>query len=62
MSIEELICDECGSGYFKDSSEMMSLCPECAHRLYGYTNCEHQLENNRCIKCGWNGRVSDYLQ
>ncbi len=37
MAEKELaVCDECGSLFFKGSSQMMGLCPECAHVLYGY--------------------------
>jgi len=36
MAEKELaLCDECGSLFFKGSSQMMGLCPECAHILYG---------------------------
>ena len=38
------ICDECGSEYLRSSSNMMSLCPECAHVVYGYPNCNHVFE------------------
>jgi predicted nucleic acid-binding Zn-ribbon protein len=34
-------CDECGSRYFAEASRMTALCPECAHHLYGYENCDH---------------------
>ncbi len=30
------ICDECGSEFYKDSSSMENLCPECSNILYGY--------------------------
>ena len=31
MTEKELaVCDECGSLFFKGSSQMMGLCPECA--------------------------------
>ena len=37
MAEKELaVCDECGSLFLKGSSQMMGLCPECAHVLYGY--------------------------
>lgn len=55
------ICVECGSTYLKQSSKMKSLCPECAHKLYGYPNCKHKLINGRCIYCYWNGKKSEYL-
>ena len=41
MAEKELaLCDECGSLFFKGSSQMMGLYPECAHILYGYPNCD----------------------
>jgi len=51
-------CDECGSDYFSDTSQMTNLCPECSHILYGYESCGHQFEDGRCIKCFWNGNLS----
>jgi hypothetical protein len=54
-------CDECNSKYYSGTSQMNNLCPECAHILYGYKNCEHQFENGRCIKCFWDGNGSDYI-
>nr|WP_315167421.1 hypothetical protein [uncultured Flavobacterium sp.] len=41
---------------------MIDLCPDCTHKLYGYPNCEHEFENGKCIKCGWNGKTSKYLK
>ncbi|GAA0875598.1 hypothetical protein GCM10009118_20070 [Wandonia haliotis] len=61
MKQEIKICDECESEYFADSSEMMKLCPECSHYLYGYENCNHVFSNGRCTKCYWNGVSSDYV-
>jgi len=61
MIREKKICDECESEYFKDSSEMMSLCPNCSHTLYGYPNCKHNFINEKCLYCGWNGNSSDYI-
>lgn len=55
-------CDECGSEYFAASSRMSSLCPECAHWLYGYPRCPHEFANGQCSKCGWDGSVSAYLR
>ena len=55
-------CDECGSDYFAHTSKMDSLCPECAHLLYGYENCEHSFDTRRCSKCGWDGSRSDYIR
>ena len=54
-------CDECGGGYLAASSKMASLCPECAHRLYGYPPCAHEMADGRCTKCGWDGSTSAYL-
>ncbi len=56
------ICAECGSEYLKSTSEMLALCPECAHILYGYENCQHVFKDGKCMKCLWNGRHSDYVQ
>lgn len=61
MNREIKVCDECESEYYRDSSEMISLCPNYAHKLYGYTNCKHKIENGRCIKSFWNEKTSDYL-
>ncbi len=59
-------CDECKSTYYADTSKMSALCPECAHALYGYPNCEHSFEladgSERCTWCGWNGRRSRYVR
>ena len=60
--IEIKACDECGSNYKASSSEMMSLCPECAHYLYDYENCTHDFENGKCKKCFWDGSVSSYIK
>lgn len=59
---ERAICDECGSEFLKKSSHMINLCPECAHYLYGYTNCKHIFENGKCIYCYWNGSESNYIK
>ena len=56
------ICTECKSEYFAETSEMMQLCPDCSHYLYGYDNCKHEFKNKRCVKCYWNGESSDYLK
>ncbi len=39
---------------------MESLCPECAHLLYGYERCEHDFVEGRCTRCHWDGSVSDF--
>ena len=62
MNQEKGVCVECESDYFKNSSEMAELCPNCAHKLYEYPNCEHKFDNGNCIKCGWNGKTSEYLK
>lgn len=40
---------------------MAGLCPECAHWLYGYANCLHDMVDGRCRRCGWDGSVSTYV-
>jgi hypothetical protein len=55
-------CCECGSLFFKGLSRMSELCPECAHRLYGYDNCSHVMSEGRCVKCYWDGSISDFLK
>ena len=63
MAEKELaVCDECGSLFFKSSSQMMGLCPECAHVLYGYPNCPHHFQNGRCVNCYWDGSKSEYIK
>ncbi|MFD2564792.1 hypothetical protein, partial [Aquimarina rubra] len=62
MNQETKICVECESEYFKNNSEMIAICPDCAHKLYGYPNCEHKFEGERCVKCGWNGQTSEFLK
>ena len=54
-------CDECGSRFAAGSSRMAALCPECAHRLYGYAACAHVFIDGCCVKCSWDGAVSTYL-
>jgi len=50
MSKENIeVCDECKSEYYRSSSKMTNLCPNCAHILYDYENCNHKFENGRCI-------------
>lgn len=57
-----VFCDECGSSFREGSSQMRRLCPECAHYLYGYPNCDHLFENGRCVRCGWDGSESGYIR
>ncbi|MBE6665704.1 MAG: hypothetical protein E7603_05740 [Ruminococcaceae bacterium] len=56
------VCDECGSEYLASKSKMASLCPECAHVLYGYENCNHVFEDGKCTLCLWDGSVSEYIK
>ena len=53
------VCDECTSRYFLDSSRMTSLCPSCAHWLYGYEPCSH--DGLPCGNCGWDGSRSRHV-
>ena len=62
MNRAKSTCDECQLSYFKDSLKMSGLCPNCAHKLYGYPNCSHRFEKGMCIECGWNGQESDYIR
>ena len=55
-------CAECGSKFLKSSSHMKELCPECAHRLYGYENCKHIFKDGKCVLCLWDGSKSKYLR
>jgi hypothetical protein len=55
-------CDECCSTYLRCMSRMTALCPECAHRLYGFENCKHHFHSGRCKDCGWDGSVSEYVK
>jgi hypothetical protein len=54
-------CDECGSPFFVSASHMASLCPECAHYLYGTPACAHELVAGHCTRCGWNGSESPFV-
>ena len=55
-------CNECGSSYFSEKSEMVSMCPECSYLLYGYQNCTHEMNDGRCKKCYWDGSESDFIK
>lgn len=59
---ELAVCDECGSLFFRDYSQIMRLCPECAHILYGYPNCYHHFQNGQCANCYWDGYKNDYIK
>jgi predicted RNA-binding Zn-ribbon protein involved in translation (DUF1610 family) len=61
MARETKECNECESLYYSDTSKMMALCPDCSSQLYGYKNCNHQFENDRCVNCYWNGKSSKYI-
>lgn len=45
---------------------MASLCPECAHWLYGYPNCAHDFivgpGKRYCRRCGWDCSRSDHVR
>lgn len=62
MNRERNVCTECESEYFKDSSKMTGLCPDCAHKIYGYPNCKHEFKKGKCSKCGWNSQTSEFLK
>ncbi len=62
MNQDKVICIECESDYYKSRSQMTELCPDCAHKLYGYPNCKHEFEKGNCTKCGWNGKSSKFLK
>lgn len=62
MSKEISNCTECESEYYSESSKMVGLCAECSYQLYDYKNCDHEFKNDRCVKCYWNGNVSEYLK
>lgn len=61
ISKEIIICEECRSEFYAKSSLMTNLCPECAHILYDYENCDHEFIKQRCKKCYWNGNSSFYI-
>ena len=60
--IQTGICDECGSEFILAAAKMKSLCPNCAHVLYGYESCNHVFENGKCVLCAWNGNESEYIK
>jgi len=62
MNTEIKKCEECESEYFSKTSKMSNLCPECSFILYNYENCQHIFQNNRCLKCYWNGNTSEYAR
>lgn len=55
------ICDECGSTFLAARSAMEGLCAECAHHLYGYPPCPHEMADGRCRLCGWDGSRSPFV-
>jgi hypothetical protein len=62
LPLAKRTCDECRSDYFAERSTMASLCPECAHRLYGYPRCAHVFIDGRCRICHWDGSTSDFAK
>lgn len=44
-------CEECDSEYRGVASFMETLCPECAHHLHDYPNCNHEFETRSCKLC-----------
>ena len=62
MNRAKSICDECQSSYFTLSSKMANLCPNCAQKLYGYSNCSHHFTDGVCVECGWTGQDSDFIR
>lgn len=40
---------------------MRALCPNCAHALYGYPNCEHSFVGGRCERCDWDGTIPKWI-
>jgi predicted RNA-binding Zn-ribbon protein involved in translation (DUF1610 family) len=62
IKFDKEFCSECKSEFYVATSEMKGLCPECAHHLYDYKNCDHQIENGRCVKCFWDGNYSEYVK
>jgi hypothetical protein len=43
-------------------SAMETMCPECAHHLYGYGACDHVMTNGHCERCHWDGSISDFIK
>lgn len=54
-------CDECGGPFKAEASQMVALCAECAHWLYGYPPCRHQMASGTCTVCGWTGTTTPYI-
>lgn len=62
QKLEESECDECASHFIVSKSQMTHLCPECAHYLYNYDNCEHIMTDGYCSVCKWDGSTSSYVE
>ncbi|MGF1739907.1 hypothetical protein L4C34_02275 [Vibrio profundum] len=62
QKLEESECDECASHFIVSKSQMVHLCPECAHYLYNYDNCEHIMADGYCSVCKWDGSTSSYVE
>jgi len=58
----QVLCDECGSLFYGQTSQMDAICPECAHYLYGYENCAHEIVDGRCTRCCWDGSCSALIR
>ncbi len=54
------ICDECGSDFYRRATPFSSICAECARQLYAFDGCSHVVIEGRCCKCGWDGSRSAY--
>ena len=62
MNYTKQKCCECGSLYYKETSKMKELCPECSHHLYGYKKCDHKFKNGRCKYCYWDGSTTTFTK
>jgi predicted RNA-binding Zn-ribbon protein involved in translation (DUF1610 family) len=60
-------CDECGSAFCREKTQVANLCAECATVLFGCAPCHHRADDaGACLKCGWDGsrtaRVRELLE
>lgn len=58
MKVKMKSCIECGTAFNVECSKMKELCPDCAHKHYGYKSCENIYEDNNCTVCFWEGSKS----